>query len=188
MPSHKMESKSAMVHQARVDFNTVSGNKFTGQDFEGVGILVFNTSNVRVKGNTTFNNDEGILLFGDTGSTVNNVTVELNTSFSNTFNGIGLSNVSFSTVRLNTTNHNGSDGINVELSTGNEIKNNWAYFNHRDGIALESTATVNFVHNNAMFGNTMFDAFDDSTGSGTGGTDNLWEHNFFHTSSPSGLH
>jgi parallel beta-helix repeat protein len=174
--------------QARVEFNTVSGNKYTGQDFEGVGILVFNTSHVRIKGNTAFNNDEGILLFGDTGSTVSDVTVELNTSNHNTFNGIGLSNVSFSTVRLNTTNSNGSDGINVELSTGNEIKNNWAYFNHRDGIALESTATVNFVHNNAMVGNTMFDAFDASTGSGTGGTANLWEHNHFHTSSPSGLH
>jgi len=174
--------------RGRVEFNSVSGNKYTGQDFEGVGILVFNTSDVRVKGNVTFNNDEGILLFGDTGSTVSNVTVELNASFNNTFNGIGLSNVSHSSVRLNTTNRNGSDGINVELSTGNEIRNNWANSNHRDGIALESTATGNFVRNNSMFDNTMFDAFDDSTGTGTAGTANQWEHNRFHTSSPSGLH
>jgi parallel beta-helix repeat protein len=174
--------------RARVDFNTVSGNKFTGTDFEGVGILVFNTSNVRVKGNTTFNNDEGILLFGDTGSTVSNIDVELNGSFNNTFNGIGLSNVTGSTVKNNFTSRNSSDGINVELSSGNQITNNWAYSNGRDGIALESTASGNTVRSNFMFFNTSFDAFDGSTGSGTGGTADTWDHNHFHTSSPSGLH
>src|SRR5205814_1647553 len=91
-----------------VEKNVVSGNEFTGADFEGVGILIFNTSNVQIRDNTTFNNDEGILLFGDTGSVVTHVTVSHNESYNNTFNGIGLFNVTDSTVEHNRTDHNDS--------------------------------------------------------------------------------
>jgi parallel beta-helix repeat protein len=173
---------------ASVEHNTVSGNIFTGPDFEGVGILVFNTSNVTIRHNKTFDNDEGILLFGDTGSAVTNVTVGHNTSFNNTFNGIGLFNVTDSTVEHNRTDHNGFDGINLEMSSHNQVTHNNASFNGRDGIALEADATDNTVRHNHMSHNTDFDAFDDSTGSGTAGTANTWDHNHFQTSSPTGLH
>jgi parallel beta-helix repeat protein len=172
---------------ATVEHNTVSGNSFTGPTFEGVGILIFNTSNVRVNHNRTFNNDEGILLFGDTGSVVTHVTVAHNDSDNNTFNGIGLFNVTNSTVEHNDTDHNGSDGINLEMSSHNQVTHNHADRNGRDGIALESDATDNVVTHNEMFHNVMFDAFDGSTGSGTAGTANTWNHNHFRTSSPGGL-
>jgi len=173
---------------ATVEKNVVSGNKFTGADVEGVGILVFNTSDVRIRKNVTFNNDEGILLFGDTGSVVTHVTVSDNDSFRNTFNGIGLFNVTDSTVEHNSTDRNGSDGINLEMSSHNRVSHNRASFNGRDGIALESDATDNTIDHNEMFHNVTFDAFDASTGSGTAGTANNWNHNRFHTSSPNGLH
>lgn len=170
----------------RIEFNSVSGNKFTGPDFESVGILVFNSSDVRIRGNRTFGNDEGILLFGD-GETVSNVLVELNHSFGNTFNGIGLFNVEDSRVRGNSVSRNGSDGINVELSSDNEIVGNVALFNRRDGIALEADATGNLITHNVMFHNARFDASDASTGSGTAGTANIWRRNAFRTSNPEDL-
>ena len=170
----------------RIEFNSVSGNKYTGEDFESVGILVFNSSDVRIRGNRTFGNDEGILLFGD-GETVSNVIVELNHAFDNTFNGIGLFNVEDSRVRHNHVSRNGSDGINVELSSDNEITRNVALFNRRDGIALEADATGNLITHNVMHHNSRFDASDASTGGGTAGTANTWRHNHFHTSNPEDL-
>jgi len=174
--------------RARVEHNVVSGNKFTGNDFEGVGILVFNTSNVQINHNRTFDNDEGILLFGDTGSVVSHVTVSHNDSFNNTFNGIGLFNVTNSIVEHNDTSHNSSDGINLEMSSHNQVSHNKAFFNGRDGIALEADAIQNTIVHNNLLHNVVFDAFDDSIGNGTAGTANTWDHNHFHTSSPSGLH
>jgi parallel beta-helix repeat protein len=174
---------------ARVDWNTVSGNKFTGEDFEGVGILIFNTSNVRVRGNTTFGNDEGILLFGDTaGSPVLFVTVEFNTSNNNTFNGIGLSNVFGSIVQYNTTNRNLSDGINIEAAMMNQVIGNSAYSNGRAGIAMEGDTIMNTLRFNSMFGNFAVDAFDATRGgTGTGGTSNTWQRNFFRHAGPATL-
>jgi parallel beta-helix repeat protein len=172
--------------EAHVDFNAVSGNQYTGADFESVGILIFDTANVRVRGNTTFNNDEGILLFGDLVE-VSDVTVELNLAFNNTFNGIGLFNVTDSTVRANVAKNNGFDGINLEASSDNQVFLNFASSNGRHGIALEEDTEDNVISFNKMFDNEEFDAFDASTGSGTAGTANIWRFNRFDTSNPEGL-
>lgn len=170
----------------RIEFNSVSGHSFTGADFEGVGILVFDSSDVHIRGNRTFANDEGILLFGDA-ETVTNVTVELNHSYGNTFNGIGVFNVQDSTVRFNHVSRNAFDGINLEQSSRVQVLHNVALFNGRDGIALEADATENVIRGNVMFHNDRFDASDASTGNGTAGTANLWTRNHFRTSNPEDL-
>jgi parallel beta-helix repeat protein len=170
----------------RVEFNFVSGNAFTGPEFEGVGILVFDSSNVRIRGNHTYGNDEGILLFGDS-ETVTNVTVELNHSYGNTFNGIGVFNVQDSIVRLNHVSRNAFDGINLEQSSDVQVTHNVALFNGRDGIALEADATGNMIRGNVMLHNDRFDASDASTGTGTAGTANTWTRNHFRTSNPEDL-
>ena len=172
---------------------------------EGVGILVFQTSNVNVSHNIVFSNDEGILLASFAGGArVMNTEVEGNRSFSNTFNGIGLVNADNNEIENNDTSFNGFDGINVGseptdpnavqgTATGNIIRGNKAQLNGRAGIFLEATATGNTVTRNRLRNNNTqmlsdgADAVDLSMGTGTAGTANTWMKNKFGTSIPKGL-
>jgi len=175
--------------RGKVSDNVVSGNQFTGPDFESTGIIVFNTSDVKVTDNKTFANDEGILLFDATG-----VKVSYNSSRNNTFNGIGVLGGSGNKIEDNDASRNGFDGINLENTTGNIVKDNRTFQNGRAGIFLEATATGNIIKHNHMKHNNPAntadgaDAVDLSTGTGTAGTANTWRHNRFRTSSPAGLH
>jgi len=75
---------------------------------EGVGILIFQTSNVEVEHNVVFGNDEGILLAAFTGGAhVTHTEVEDNRSFNNTFNGIGLVNADNNEIEGNKLSFNG---------------------------------------------------------------------------------
>ena len=172
---------------ARVEFNIVSGNKYTGADFEGVGILVFNTSNVRIRGNLVYGNDDGIALFAEKDSEVSDVTVELNRSTNNSRDGISLVNVADSTIKLNDASHNGRDGINVQDSSKVSVFFNVAFGNDNDGIAFGANAIGNSIIGNLAFRNGNFDASDASTGGGTAGTGNEWRRNWFGDSDPDGL-
>jgi len=196
--------------RAEVEGNSVSGNLGNATN-EGVGILVFQTSNVEVKHNFVFGNDEGILLAAlsatstsAAGPRVTNTEVKGNVVFQNTFNGIGLVNADKNTIENNDTSFNGFDGINVGSSpsdpptvrgtaTGNVIRGNEARLNGRAGIFLEANATGNTVTNNRLRNNntnqltTGADAVDLSTGTGTAGTLNTWKGNSFRTSIPLGL-
>src|SRR5262245_32991525 len=143
----------------RVRYNTVSGNQFISTTTEGVGILVFNTANVRVEFNTVTTSDEGILVDTSTG-----VIVQYNTSNKNTLNGIGVLGGSGNLVKFNTTLQNRFDGINLEDTTGNTVDGNTAWNNGRDGIAMESTARGNLIRRNSAFRNGRFDLSDASPG------------------------
>jgi parallel beta-helix repeat protein len=70
--------------KATVSSNVVTDNRFNG-DFEGIGILVFNTSGVTDWFNTVAGDDEGIELL-----TATNSTVAYNRARNNTLNGIGV--------------------------------------------------------------------------------------------------
>jgi len=188
---------------ARADVvgNVVSNNLGNASN-EGVGILVLQTSNVNVKSNTVFGNDEGILLASFGSPHVTHTTVSGNRSFQNTFNGIGLVNADNNTIEGNDVSFNGFDGINVGseptdplagTATGNLIRNNTAKLNGRAGILMEATATGNRVIGNVLRNNntnrlaTGADAVDLSHGSGTAGTANTWQGNQGGTSIPPGL-
>jgi parallel beta-helix repeat protein len=159
----------------RVRFNTVSGNEFISTTTEGVGILVFQTSNVRVESNFVTTSDEGILLDTSTG-----VAVQFNTSNKNTINGIGVLGGSNNQVRFNSMFNNTFDGINLEDTTANLVEGNTGWFNGRDGIALESDATGNLIRRNSTFRNGQFDLSDASPG-----VKNLFDHNYFKTAGAS---
>jgi parallel beta-helix repeat protein len=184
--------------------NIVSGNLGNSTN-SGVGILVFQTSNVEVEHNVVFGNDQGILLAAFAGSPrVTHTEVEGNLSFGNTANGIALVNADNNEIKGNDTSFNGFDGISVSTdpadptsvpgtATGNVIRENDARFNGRAGIFLASTATKNTVTRNVLRNNNTAqmtngaDAVDMSTGTGTAGTANNWSQNKFGTSTPTGL-
>jgi parallel beta-helix repeat protein len=190
--------------KAEVSFNVVKDNLGTASN-EGVGILVLQTSDVKVLFNAVSHNDEGILLAAFPGEQhVTHTTVAFNKSTNNTFNGIGLVNADNNTIEGNDTSLNGFDGINVGsdpndpnalpgTATGNVIRNNFASQNGRAGIFLESTATGNKVTGNVLRNNnthhlaTGADAVDLSHGTGTAGTANTWRDNRGTTSIPPGL-
>jgi parallel beta-helix repeat protein len=186
------------------EFNVVSANLGNSNN-EGVGILVFETSNVEVSRNTVSTADEGILLFSFEGDPrVTNCDVSMNTSFNNTFNGIGLLNADNNTIVKNDVFTNGFDGINVGAdpndpnaaqgtATGNLFDGNSAENNGRAGIFMEPTATGNTLTKNKLRNNNTknlpngADAVDLSSGNGTDDTANFWSKNKFATSIPSGL-
>jgi parallel beta-helix repeat protein len=190
--------------RANVFGNTVANNVGNSSN-EGVGILVFQTSNVEVERNMVFGNDEGILLAAfPGGARVTNTEVEGNRSFNNTFNGIGLVNADHNQITGNVVSFNGFDGINVGsdpndpnalpgTATGNLFDGNVATLNGRAGIFMESTATGNTLTDNRLHNNntsnlaTGADAVDLSTGTGTAGTANKWKDNDIGTSIPDGL-
>jgi parallel beta-helix repeat protein len=186
------------------EFNTVAANLGNSNN-EGVGILVFETSNVEVARNTVSTADEGVLLFSFEGDPrVTNCDVSFNTSFNNTFNGIGLLNADINTVTNNSCNSNGFDGINVGAdpsdpnaaqgtATGNLFRGNSCESNGRAGIFMEPTATGNTLMMNRLRNNNTLglpngaDAVDLSSGNATDGTANFWSKDKFETAIPSGL-
>jgi parallel beta-helix repeat protein len=186
--------------------DSIVSNNLGNSSNEGVGVLVFQTSNVEVEHNVVFGNDEGILLASfNPAPHVTHTEVEGNISFNNTFNGIGLVNADNNEIEDNVVSFNGFDGINVGsdpsdpnavpgTATGNVFRDNFATLNGRAGIFVESTATGNTVTHNRMRNNNTqsladgADAVDLSAGTGTAGTANTWTHNEFGTSIPMGLH
>lgn len=82
------------------------------------------------------------------------------------------------------------DGIvaNPASLTNSVIVDNDVRENGRDGIRIEDTTTPgnagNLFWNNHAHGNLAFDCRDQTTGVGTAGTANTWQHNKGKTSSP----
>lgn len=162
--------------------NRVSGNAYTGPDFAGTGILVYNTRGVNVAANFAFENDYGIEL-----DTAREVKVALNRTFDNVLNGIDLFNSDDNEVVGNLATGNGQDGIALENASGNRVTLNAALDNGRDGIHLAEDTDHNRMMFNVAFGNDNFDLSDASSGDGTAGTANLWRFNRFDTSDPEDL-
>jgi parallel beta-helix repeat protein len=69
------------------------------------------------------------------------------------------------------------DGIELDGSNSNWLVSNTASSNHNDGIHLDAasgTSGFNFMSGNTESYNAHYDREDDSTGSGTDGTSNIW--------------
>jgi parallel beta-helix repeat protein len=172
---------------ADVNHNHISDNEYTGGGVVGTGILLYQAGTVRVAHNTLSNNDVGLF---DEGS--DHVVIEHNRISENTTNGILLDSTSGARIDHNTLDHSGSGnsgdgGIALYGSTNNIIAHNTSNYNNGDGIFVDSTSTGNTFSHNQLRGNTLFDAEDQSTGTGTAGTGNTWIHNHGQTSNPPGL-
>jgi parallel beta-helix repeat protein len=177
---------------AQVSNNDISGNVYTPQTVVSTGILLFNPGAVTLDHNTLSNNDVGIYSFGATGPDIDH-----NQVTGSTFDGIILDTTTGAQVSHNTTDNNGfgdhtsnttgDGGIALFNSTNNTIDHNESANNKGDGIFADSASTGNVFDHNQLSGNSNFDAEDQSTGSGTGGTGNTWSHNHGTTSNHAGL-
>jgi parallel beta-helix repeat protein len=79
------------------------------------------------------------------------------------------------------------DGISLENAQNNVVRDNRSRNNRRDGIRVDALSAGNRIVGNRLRHNGEHDAHDDSIGSGTAGTANLWEHNFCKTENRPGL-
>jgi parallel beta-helix repeat protein len=177
---------------AQVDHNDVSGNLYAPQTTVSTGILLFNPGTVAVGHNTVHANDVGIYaqsLVGFPGYGLAKVVLDHNEVPGSTFDGIDLDGITGAVVSHNQVS-NSTQGNGIALfdnSTGNTLDHNESDNNGNDGIFVEAGSTGNTFSHNRMNGNGNFDAEDLSTGSGTAGTGNTWDHNQGSTSSPPGL-
>jgi hypothetical protein len=116
-------------------------------------------SNLSVTRNKlTFGSDEGIAIDADGGTPNTGLFVDRNTVSSNNTVGIAIrtSSLTDSTFHKNKISLNGTDGLRVEdLNSGNVFDRNNAKGNLR-------------------FDPSAHDCYDETTGAGTGGTDNTW--------------
>jgi parallel beta-helix repeat protein len=162
---------------AKVSFNFVSGNIYSPATNVATGILLFNPGNVSVDHNFATDNDVGIIAVGGTG-----LTIDDNVVTHSTFDGILLDGTTHSQVSSNTTDHNGSSnpgdgGIALENASDNTVDDNRSDHNTGDGIFVDSTSSGNTIAHNHLHENSLFDAEDDSSGTGTAGTANTWARN-----------
>jgi parallel beta-helix repeat protein len=154
----------------------IENNSVVGNATSGVGNALFlsNASGHEiVKNNSVLqNHSKAIEVFG----TSTGVTVSGNTVENNGGDGIGLNGTTHSTVAGNTVNGNAT-GIHLVGASFNLITGNVADNNRKVGIHLDRSSVSNTVSKNTALNNGIFDAEDDSIGTLTAGTANLWTHN-----------
>jgi parallel beta-helix repeat protein len=196
---------------AEIRHNFVSGNIYTPQTFASTGILLFTPGDVLSDHNTLTSNDVGLYVFGTTGSNSPHNRVR-----GSTFDGLILQQASGNQAAENRTDHNNGPGIGVYDSQDNSLDDNMVEDNAgsgilldngdnntvgsnkvrengtaggdaTDGIRLEMTSSSNTVHDNRLKHNVTHDCHDNSTGTGTAGTDNSWINNDGTTSNRTGL-
>ena len=135
---------------ANVQHNDVSQNIYTPQTVVSTGILLFGPGNVTVDHNEASSNDVNIFAFLSTSPVV---------------------------ITHNKVSGGLFDGIDVVGTTGADVSHNTSLNNAMDGIFVDDTSSGNSITHNKMNGNGLYDAEDDSTGGGTCGTANSWDHN-----------
>jgi hypothetical protein len=134
---------------------------------------------------------------------LSNATVSGNKVWGNSAVGIGAYGLHNSAIKSNAADDNAGtatgngDGIFVgsyagagnPTSVGNNVALNKANANAQDGIHATADAANNVFYANTMNNDSAFEAHDESTGSGTAGTNNTWtsDHCVGGTSSPIGL-
>lgn len=205
-------SSAAGLHNTNINDNTFRGHNFGSITLAGNQsditiarntarnerqfLYLYNTTNSRVHDNDVQNfqsNSYGMILVGSN----NNVRFADNIVRGASLDGMNIqNNFGFNTnltITGNTIAQNGEHGIRTSnsaltnsLITWNEIRNNGATLNG-DGILMNPGNTNNTFQNNTLLGNTHHDAHDNTVGSGTAGTANIWNSNTCATSQPAGL-
>jgi parallel beta-helix repeat protein len=147
------------------------------------GIEIFESDDTLVTKSTTHDNArEGLRLIEAFDAEVRD-----NISYDNGADGILVNEGANNVVRSNEVTNNGLSGISVCVDTRlNRVEHNTATGNGTAGIAVCSQASGTALTNNRAMNNKV-DALDESTGTGTAGTDSYWKNNFCDTSNPTGL-
>jgi parallel beta-helix repeat protein len=168
-----------------IEHNLSSGNVFTpeGTDAAGISVVDNRGGEVRISHNSLFGNEDGILEENSS-----HVKITKNDITGSTLDGIVLNLGSDSIdVSKNHVTGSGRDGIYASDTTNSRIEKNHVKASSRDGVHISGASSKNVVTENHLQFNARFDAFDDTTGTGTAGTADTWVHNHIGTKSPAGL-
>ena len=182
----------AKVTRSEVSHNVSLKSKGSGIFFGG------DVSHVRVKENvlrdgafTGINLRTDSASYGTTGPNTDNV-IE-----GNRVSGFGDAGIRLregatkNVVRGNRLASNGTgadgDGISLENADNNLVRGNRSEANRRDGLRADAASSGNRIERNRMTGNREHDCHDDSTGTGTAGTANVWRGNRGATENRRGL-
>jgi parallel beta-helix repeat protein len=153
--------------------NRVSQNLQTIANGFGFGMeLLGPGAGITVVDNVVTDNTQGIALVSAQGPVLADNSVSGNTA-----DGIDLVSTSGATVVANSSDNNGGNGIALFSSTDNLVLLNRARHNGGDGLYVDPASIGNTFLLNTMKHNAVFDAEDDSVGSGTAGTGNTWIDN-----------
>lgn len=167
---------------AEIEDNSISANVYTGTETFAAGVLLTAADRVTVSDNRLFANTVGVAAFFTDG-----VTISDNRVFGNFADGIQLAGVDRGRVTDNRVTENGGDGIVLDDTTRVRVSDNRVTENGGDGLVLTNGSADNRVSDNFLRWNAGFDAFDDTTGCGTGGTANHWFGNRIGTKNRPGL-
>jgi parallel beta-helix repeat protein len=165
--------------------NTIKNNQYLptnpADTTIATGVLLFQAGDVLVAGNRVLDNQEGIVDVQTDGAAVllNQVSDSLGI-------GVDLFGAKNLTVAGNVVTDNGTAGIFLQDVTGSTVALNLSRGN-QTGVLVTGASSGNGIRFNDLRGNTGFDAFDDTTGTGTAGTANTWAGNRFDDASPTGL-
>jgi nitrous oxidase accessory protein NosD len=197
-----------------VNNTVIDANLFTANENSAV-VIITPSAGLTISNNLSVGDDTFVALFN--GSETDTIVDNVGTGFSGSamFFGGGndgvivdhndLRNGLFNGIRFNNAFGNGPDtnmvitnntvmamgvsGLNAAPNSlvGSTIQNNRSLRNAEDGIRLSAGDSGNEVSENSMRLNRIFDAHDESTGTGTADTANIWTNNNCKTSSPEGL-
>ncbi len=170
--------------RAVIEHNLISGNVYTPTDTDAAGIYVVdnNGGSVLIEHNRLFGNEDGVLVENSS-----KVAITDNQVTGSALDGIVLNGVDLIQVSGNHVTGSGRDGINVADTTRSLLLGNHVTASSRDGIHITGESSKNTIALNQLRANAGFDAFDDTTGTGTAGTADLWILNHLGTKSPAGL-
>jgi len=175
---------------ATVDHNVISNNQFAPFVLSsGVIVQQAPSGSSQVDHNRIFDNDYGVNIFAQ-----NALEISHNDVFENLGDGIVLSGPATGiVVRSNDIDRNDGSGVYLEDAHSNLLKSNHIESNGvalgdtTDGIHVDVTSGGNRILTNHMSGNVFHDCHDDSIGTSTAGTANVWDGDQGQTQNRPGL-
>ena len=184
--------QGVVVRQGSADI-TVDRNRSVE---DGIFALVFPSTRLAITRNTVLRSQDGAVAAIAVGGTMNSL-IDRNTITGGLGNGIGFAgpgqgvpaNVNI-LVSRNVIDHMGLSGIRTTPDSlqDSSILRNTSIENMIDGIRIEAGAnTGNRIDGNVIRGNSGLDCHDDTIGTGTSGTANVWTNDVGLTENPPGL-
>jgi parallel beta-helix repeat protein len=173
--------------QAKVDHNVISNNKYTPFPLStGIILAEAPSGSSSVDHNRVFDNDYGVQV-----DTQNDLSISHNDLFHNLGDGIvlcgdalfGCGPATGIVVRSNEIRSNAGSGISLFDADANLLKSNHIESNggglpdSTDGIRVDPPSMNNRILTNHLSSNITHDCHDDSFGTGTAGTANVWDGN-----------
>jgi parallel beta-helix repeat protein len=178
---------------ATVDHNVISNNHYAPAPLStGVIVQQAPPGSSQVNHNRIFDNDYGVQVFA-----VSNLAISHNDLFQNLADAVVLDGPATGVVvRSNDIRNNDGSGVALFDADNNLLKSNHIEFNgggfpflpdSTDGISVDAMSMGNRILTNHMSENVTHDCHDDSLGTGTSGTANVWDGNSGQTENRSGL-